>query len=69
MKYVLRAALDAGAAGAFLSGGGSSVMALATSRAMTIGYEMANAADKVGVSGDLKVTRPSQTGAHVASAE
>ena len=69
MKYIIRAALDAGAVGAFLSGGGSSVLALATSRAMTIGYEMANAADKVGVSGDLRVTRPTTLGAHVASTE
>ncbi len=69
MKYVLRAALDAGAVGAFLSGGGSSVLALATSRPMTIGYEMINAADKVGVSGSLKVTRPSDIGAHVVSTE
>ena len=69
MKYVLRAALDAGAVGAFLSGGGSSVLALATSRPMTIGYEMINAADKVGVSGSLKVTRPSPIGAHVVSTE
>ena len=69
MKYIIRAALDAGAAGAFLSGGGSSVLALATSRAMTIGYEMTNAADKVGISGDLKVTRPTPLGAHVVSTE
>ena len=69
MKYIIRAALDAGAAGAFLSGGGSSVLALATSRAMTIGYEMTNAADKVGISGDLKVTRPTTLGAHVVSTE
>ena len=69
MKYIIRAALDAGAVGAFLSGGGSSVLALATSRAMTIGYEMANAADKVGVSGDLRVTRPTTLGAHVVSTE
>jgi homoserine kinase len=69
MKYIFRAAHDAGALGVFLSGGGSSVMALATSRPMTIGYEMANAADKVGVPGDLKIIRPSTRGAHIVSAE
>jgi homoserine kinase len=67
MKYIFRAAQDAGALGVFLSGGGSSIMALATSRAMTIGYEMANAADKVGVPGDLKIIRPSTQGAHIVS--
>ncbi len=69
MKYVIRAALDAGAAGAFLSGGGSSVMALTTARPMTVGYEMINAADKVGVSGDIRVTSPTTLGAHVVSME
>ena len=69
MKYIFRAAEDAGALGVFLSGGGPSVLALATSRAMTIGYEMANAADKVGVPGDIKIIRPSIQGAHVVSAE
>jgi homoserine kinase len=69
MKYVFRAALDAGALGVFLSGGGPSILALSTSRAMTIGYEMANAADKVGFPGSLKITRPSSLGAHIVSAE
>ena len=65
MKYIFRAAQDAGASGVFLSGGGSSVLALATSRFMTIGFEMANAADKLGFSGSLKITRPSSLGAYV----
>ena len=63
MKNILNAALDAGAAGAFLSGAGSAVLALADSRQMTIGYEMAEAASKSGVSGEFKVTRPSKQGA------
>ena len=65
MKYIIRAARDAGALGVFLSGGGSSVLALATSRLMTIGYEMADAAEKAGVYGTTKITRPSSLGAHV----
>jgi homoserine kinase len=69
MKYIFRAALSAGASGVFLSGGGSSVLALATSRFMTIGFEMTNAADKLGFSGSLKITSPSSLGAHVVSAE
>ena len=69
MKYIILAAQGAGASGVFLSGGGSSVLALATSRFMTIGYEMVNAADKLGFSGSLKVTFPSSLGAHVISTE
>ena len=62
MKNILRAAMDAGALGAFLSGSGSSVLAFANSRRMTIGYEMAEAASKSGVSGEFRVTRPSEQG-------
>ena len=67
MKYIFRAAQDAGAPGVFLSGGGSSILALATSRAMTIGYEMANAPDKVGITGNIKITQSSTQGAHIVS--
>ena len=65
MKNILRAALDAGALGAFLSGSGSSVLAFANSRRMTIGYEMAEAASKSGVSGEFRVTRPTEQGARL----
>ena len=65
MKYVFRAAKSAGALGVFLSGGGSSVMALANSRFMTIGYEMLDAADKIGVPGEIKVIKPTQLGAQI----
>ena len=65
MSQIFTAAMNAGASAVFLSGGGSSILALATSRLMTIGYEMANAADKAGVTGNLKVTRPSSKGAQV----
>ena len=67
MKYVLRAAESAGALCAFLSGGGSSVLALSTSRFMTIGFEMADAADKLGCPASLRITAPSALGAHVVS--
>ena len=69
MKYVMRAAESAGALCAFLSGGGSSVMALASSRFMTIGFEMADAADKLGCPASVRITSPSALGAHVVSTE
>ena len=65
MKNIFRAALEAGALGVFLSGAGSSVLALARGRELTIGYEMADAAAKSGVEGTVKVTRPTNLGAHV----
>ena len=65
MKNIFRAALDAGALGVFLSGAGSSVLALSRGREMTIGYEMAEAASKSGVGGEFKVTRPTERGAWV----
>ncbi len=64
MKNIFGAALDAGALGVFLSGAGSTVLALAHGRELTIGCEMAEAASKSGVDGDVKVTRPSTRGAH-----
>ena len=65
MKNLFRAAMDAGALGVFLSGAGSSVLALTMDREYTIGYEMADAAAKSGLDGEIVVTRPSQRGAHV----
>jgi homoserine kinase len=65
MRLIIQAALDAGAAGAFLSGAGSTVLALARGREMTIGFEMTDAADKAGVAGEVRVVEVSATGAHV----
>ncbi len=65
MKNIFRAAMAAGALGVFLSGAGSSVLALARDREYTIGYEMADAAMKSGVEGMIKVTQPTALGAHV----
>ena len=56
---------DAGALGAFLSGAGPTVLALTRGREMTVGYEMSDAAEKSGVSGTVKVTNPTENGAHV----
>lgn len=65
MKVIIRAALEAGALGAFLSGAGSSILAFTNGREMTVGYEMAEAASKAGIEGDVIVTKPTSKGAHV----
>ncbi len=68
MKVLFESALRAGARGVFLSGAGSSVVALTTkgeNRAFTIGAEMAEAADKSGLPGTFRVLDPSPTGAEV----
>ena len=65
MKNIFCAALDAGALGVFLSGAGSSVLALTRGKELTIGYEMADAAVKSRVNGVLKITRPTNVGAHL----
>ena len=65
MKNIIRAALGAGALGAFLSGAGSTVLALATENEFTIGYEMADAAAKSGIDGEVRITRPTTEGAGV----
>ena len=65
MGNIFRAAQGAGALAVFLSGAGSSVLALTTDRELTIGYEMADAAAKSGVDGTIKITRPVSQGAHV----
>ena len=69
MRLIFRAALDAGALGAFLSGGGSTVLALTQGRQLTIGYEMADSANKAGVPGTIKIVRPSRRGATVTKLE
>ncbi len=65
MNNIIRAALSAGALGAFLSGAGPTVLALATEKQFTIGYEMADAAAKSGLEGDVRITRPTPLGARV----
>ena len=65
MRNLFKAALGAGALGVFLSGAGPTVLSLARGREFTIGYEMADAAAKSGIEGQVKITRPSKQGAHV----
>lgn len=65
MKNIFKGAMDGGARGVFLSGAGSTVLALTADKEFTIGYEMADAASKSGVGGEIKVTKPSAMGAYV----
>ena len=65
MKNIMDAARDAGAMGVFLSGSGSTILALASTKELTIGYEMADAASKSGVDGTIKIAPPTNIGAHV----
>ena len=65
MYNIIRAAINAGALGAFLSGAGSTVLALATEKEFTIGYEMADAAAKSGLDGAVRITQPTELGARV----
>ena len=65
MPHLIRSALGAGADGAFLSGSGPSIVALTDTskhRAMTIGYEMADMAAKLGVAGEVMVLEPDHEG-------
>ncbi len=65
MKVIFRAALAAGAHGAFLSGAGSSVVAITSGKEMTIGYEMTEAASKSGLSGEFRVAKLTTDSAHI----
>ncbi|GIS64115.1 MAG: homoserine kinase [Chloroflexota bacterium] len=64
LNNIIRAAMDAGAFGAFLSGAGSAILAFCKGREYTVGYEMADAAMKSGISGDILVTTPSIKGVY-----
>ena len=64
MKVIFRAAMKGGALGVFLSGSGSTILALTRGREMTVAYEMAEAARQAGVAGQVKITKPTARGAH-----
>jgi homoserine kinase len=65
MTVIFRAALDSGALGVFLSGSGPTVLALTRGRETTVAYDMAEAARKAKVAGQVKITAPSLKGAHL----
>ena len=69
MKNMFRAAMAVGALGVFLAGAGSTVLALARDKEFTIGYEMADAAAKSGIEGQVKITKPVSQGAQVVHSE
>ena len=62
---VIRAAIDAGALCAYLSGGGSSVLALTTANPEGIGGAMLAASKRRGTTGSYIVTLPRSCGAEV----
>ena len=67
MPDIIQAALDAGAYGASLSGGGSSLIALASSNFQAILRAMRETARSAGVDGTGMVLRADQVGARVIS--
>ena len=64
MGHIFRGAEAGGALGVFLSGGGPTVLALTRGQGLTIGYEMADAANRLGIWGQVRVARPVEQGAH-----
>ncbi len=65
MPYIIEAAIRGGAYCSFLSGSGSSIIALSDKREYTIGYEMAETARTFGVNGKTMVIPISDSGAKV----
>ena len=65
MPLLFRSALDAGALGAFLSGAGSTILALTNGRELTVAYELADTANRATIPGEVKVTKVSAQGAHI----
>ena len=65
MTGIFDAAMDAGARGVFLSGSGSTILALAESRLDTIAEAMLLEAVRQGVSASTRITRPSAAGVSV----
>lgn len=63
MPVLIEAALDAGAHGACLSGGGSSVLALATVNSQQIAQALVDTAHRAGIEGEARVTKVDDNGA------
>ncbi|MEX0762267.1 MAG: homoserine kinase [Dehalococcoidia bacterium] len=64
-NHIVKAALNGGAHGAFLSGAGPTILALSTGREVTISYEMCEAARIAQVPGRGMILRTTRKGAHV----
>lgn len=69
MKGIFRAALDAGAYGVFLSGSGSTILALVDANEERIAQAMLNEANRWGVQGVTRIAYPSLTGVSVLEAD
>jgi len=82
MEPVIKAAMDAGAHCAYLSGAGPSILALTSSAAgdvftqtreerneRAVADAMAKAAEEIGAPGRIFITEPTQRGAHVLAAD
>jgi homoserine kinase len=67
LPQLIEAAIKGGAHGAFLSGAGPSVLALATEREVTISYEMSETARILGVDGNPMILSVAHEGASVTS--
>ncbi len=65
MRLIILEALKGGALAAFVSGSGSTVLALCRGREMSVAYEMAEMARKTNVPGRTMITFPSEAGAYV----
>ena len=65
MQAIFQAARQAGALGAFLSGGGSTILALTCQGEEKIGRAMAEAAAREGVGGETMITAPSDAAAQI----
>ena len=64
MPNLFHAAMNSGALATFLSGAGSTVIAFTQDKECTIGYEMADAASKSGIDGEIRISELSKLGAH-----
>ncbi|MEE8046943.1 MAG: homoserine kinase [Dehalococcoidia bacterium] len=67
LPHLIEAAIKGGAHGAFLSGAGPSVLALATGREVTISYEMSESARILGVEGKPMILAIAREGASIVS--
>ncbi len=65
MRLIIGEAMKGGALGAFVSGSGSTVLALCQGREMSVAYEMAEMARKTNVPGRAIITFPSKEGVEV----
>jgi len=69
MYAILGGALKAGALGAYLSGGGSTILALTLEGGEAIAQAMADAAAHQGTTGEVRITRPIDRGAYIVAAK